>query len=353
MEETRFADIGKREAVARLFADSPFSGETPLRFETPAKGARITHASRLLLEGIDFDLVYFPLKHLGYKVVVAVTGELYAALARPQTLTVVLGISAKLDFAQVRELWSGIVAAAREHGYGQVALDLTPSCNGLTISLSATGQTELLTDRRRPAPKSKDLLCVSGCLGAAYLGLRLLEREKRTFEAGGPGGGGVAAGGTSTADGDGVSRSALETYRMLVGAYLKPELPAGALAALEEAGIYPSAGCFITHGLADAVKRLALQTGLGAKVYADKIPFEGNSFQLGRELDIDPVSAAMNGGDDFRILWAVPILSLEKFRRDFQTFDIIGHLALPEAGTVLVTPDGAELPLRAPGWPED
>ena len=105
--------------------------------------------------------------------------------------------------------------------------------------------------------------------------------------------------------------------------------------------------------LSDAVKRLALETGLGAKIYADKIPFEGNSFQLGRELDLDPVSAAMNGGEDCRLLFAVPILSLEKFRRDFQTFDIIGHLAQPEAGTVLVTPDGAELPLRAPGWPED
>ena len=335
MEDTRFADIGKIEAVRRLYEGTPYQACRNCRFEAPAKGAFVTQASRMLLEGIDFDLVYFPLKHLGYKGVVAVTGELYAALARPQVLSVVLGISAKLDFADIRELWTGIVAAAREHGYASLALDLMPSRNGLSISLSATGVTPLLTEKRRPAPKSKDLLCVSGSLGAAYLGLQVLEREKKQFEA------------------SATEHPSLETYRMLVGSYLKPELPAGVPASFEEAEIYPSAGCFITHGLSDAVKRLAQETGLGAKVYADKIPFEGNSFQLGRELDLDPVSAAMNGGDDCRLLFAVPILQLEKFRRDFQTFDIIGHLAQPEAGTVLVTPDGVELPLSAPGWPED
>ena len=342
MEETRFADIGKRAAIARLYEGTPFREVRNPRFEGAAgagqgplaAGDCVTHASKLLLEGIDFDLVYFPLKHLGYKAVIAVTGELYAVLAHPQTLSVVLGISAKLDFAHIRELWSGVVAAAREHGFTEVALDLAPSRNGLAVSVSATGLTKQLTARRRPAPKSKDLLCVSGSLGAAYLGMRVLEREKKTF--------------VSEA-----KQPALETYRMLVGAYLKPELPAGVVAAFEDSEIYPSAGCLVTDGLSDAVKRLALETGLGAKIYADKIPFEGNSFQLGKELDVDPIAAAMNGGDDLKLLFAVPILSLEKFRRDFQAFDIIGHLAQPEAGTTLVTPDGAELPLRAPGWPEE
>ena len=334
MEETRFADIGKRAAVTRLYEGTPYREIRVATFDAALKGDVTVQASKLLLEGIDFDLMYFPLKHLGYKAVVSVTGELLASLAHPKVLSVVLGISAKLDFAQIRELWSGIVTAAREFGYADVAMDLQPSRNGLTISVSATGATPLLTARRRPSPKSKDLLCVSGSLGAAYLGMCLLEREKKQFEAG-------------------TEQSALETYRMLVGAYLKPELPAGVVGAFEEAEIYPSAGCFITHGLSDAVKRLALETGLGAKVYAEKIPFEGNSFQLGQELGVDPIAAAMNGGDDFKLLFAVPILHLEKFRRDFQTFDIIGHLAQAEAGTSLVLPEGAEIPLRAPGWPED
>ena len=149
------------------------------------------------------------------------------------------------------------------------------------------------------------------------------------------------------------NREEMEKYRMQVGAYLKPELDPGVVGRLEEAGIIPSAGCFITEGLADAVKRLAAETGLGAKVYADRIPFEGNSFEIGRKLDIDPVSAAMNGGEDFQLLFTIPISRAEEFRRDFQTFDIIGHLAQNEVGTVLVTPEGLEFPLRSQAWKEE
>jgi thiamine-monophosphate kinase len=106
----------------------------------------------------------------------------------------------------------------------------------------------------------------------------------------------------------------------------------------------------VSHGLSDTLKRLSRDSGLGVKVYAEKIPFEGNSFAFGKEMDIDPVSAAMNGGDDMRLLFVVPILSAEKFRREFQTFDIIGHMAQPEVGAVLVTPEGVELPVKAQGW---
>ena len=141
-------------------------------------------------------------------------------------------------------------------------------------------------------------------------------------------------------------------YKMLVGDYLRPELEASVVDRLEDIEIYPSYGYFVTRGLSDALKRLTRDSGLGAKVYADKIPFEGGSFQLGKELDLDPVSAAMNGGDDNRLLLTIPILHLEKFRREFQTFDIIGHLAQPDAGAVLVTPEGVEFPIKAQGWSE-
>ena len=287
----------------------------------------------MYLEGVDFNLVYFPLKHLGYKTVIGAVGELYAALAHPKLLSVVLGVSSKLDFEQIKELWLGITVAAKEHGFEAVNLDLQPSQNGLFISVSATGETSLLTDKRRLAAKSKDLICVSGSLGAAFLGLQVLERGAREFHE------------------KGVQPDMTE-YRMLVGDYLRPELDADIVKKLEDAEIYPSYGYFVTKGLADAVKRLTRDSGLGAKIYAEKIPFEGNSFRLGKELDMDPVSAAMNGGDDMRLLFVVPILHLEKFRRDFQTFDIVGHLALPEAGEVLVTPEGVEFPIKAPGWSE-
>lgn len=330
MAELHFSDLGRVEAIRQLYEGTPFRAFESPAFES-ADRAVVTSVSRLFVEGIDFNLVYFPLKHLGWKCVTAVSGELYAAFSHPKALQLRFGVSAKLDFKEIRELWEGAAAAAREYGFRTVGLDLTPSPNGLVISVSACGETTRLMEKRRSAPKSKDLLCVSGNLGAAYLGLQLLERGRGCFEEGKP-------------------LPQLERYRMIVGNYLKPELDASILSRLEEADIYPSAGVFVTRGLSDAVKCLARDTGLGAKLYADHIPFEGNSFELGKELDIDPVSAAMNGGDDYRVLFTVPILSMERFRREFQAFSIVGHLALPGVGTVLVTPDGVELPLRAQGW---
>ena len=327
-----FDQLGRREAIRLLFEGTPYAPFSDGRFEAPA-GESVVPASRVLLEGIDFDLVYFPLKHLGYKSVAGVTGELYASLATPRSLSVVLGLSAKLAFERVRELWGGVVAAASEFGYTSLSLDLQPSRNGLTISVSAVGCTP---SGERPAPASKDLICVSGALGAAYLGLQVLERGKARFDGG--------------ADGP---DSELERFRMLVAAYLKPELPAGLPDALRDSGITPSASLFVDRGLADALLRLVASTGLGAKVYADRIPFEGGSFDLGKMLDLDPVSAAMNGGDDCRVLLVVPISQFERFRHDFQAFDIIGHLAQSDVGAVLVSPDGLEHPVSAPGWPSN
>ena len=327
-----FSDIGKVEAIDQLYRLSAYHPVPGLTYSAE-KGGKVYTAARMYLEGIDFNLVYFPLKHLGYKCVVGVVGELYATLAHPKLLNVILGISSKLDLEQIKELWTGITVAAKEHGFEAVNLDLQPSNNGLFISLAATGETSLLTDKRRMAAKSKDLLCVSGSLGAAYLGMQVLEKGRRDFEKTG-------------------RQPDMTSWRMLVGDYLRPELDSSVVSKLEDAEIYPSYGYFVTRGLGDALKRLQRDSGLGAKVYADRLPFEGNTFQLGKQLDIDPISAAFNGGDDMRLLFAVPILQLEKFRRDFQTFDIIGHLAQPEAGTVLVTPEGVELPVKAQGWRE-
>ena len=327
-----FAELGRNEAVRQLFEGTgyrPF-GE-PLWLEAGERDC-ITTATALLLEGIDFDLVYFPLKHLGRKAVLRATGELYAVMARPETLSVQLGVSAKLDFPQIRELWSGIVAAAHEHGFRSLSLDLQPSRNGLTLSLSATGRHAAATSAARPQAQSKDLICVSGAMGAAFLGLRVLERERQNFDRGA------------------AETKALESYKMLVGAYLRPELDPQTVPQLASSGITPSYGYFVTRGLADALLRLRRDSGLGVKVYADKIPFEGGSFALGKELDLDPVSAAMSGGEDYHLLYVVPMAQFERFRKDFQTFDIIGHLARPEVGAVLVSPDGLEHNVSAPGW---
>lgn len=315
MPTPTFAQLGRTESIRQLFEGSGYQAfAEPLFSEI---NGYATTVSKLYTEGTDFNLVYFPLKHLGYKCVVGATGELLAVMSQPQTLSVVLGVSAKLDFEQIKELWSGVVVAAKEFGYKQLSLDLVPSRNGLTISLSALGAES--KDIARPTAQSKDLICVSGSLGAAYLGQQVLEHKPEE----------------------------LEKYKMLVAAYLKPELQANILSTLEDAKIVPSYGYFVTRGLADAVKRLVRDSSLGAKIYAERIPFEGNSFALGKELDIDPISAAMNGGDDYRLLFTIPLSQYERFRTDFQVFDIIGHLALPEAGAALVTPDGLEHEITA------
>ena len=181
MAET-FAEIGRVEAIRRLFEGSGYAAfEAPLSVGGEGDGSAVA-ASRLLLEGTDFSLVYFPLKHLGYKSVVSVTAELYAAMARPRTLSITLGISSKLDYEQVSELWSGVLVAAKEHGYEHLSLDLVPSRNGLAISIAAEGFRKASTEEKRPAPASKDLICVSGSLGSAYFGQQVLEHKPDELE---------------------------------------------------------------------------------------------------------------------------------------------------------------------------
>ena len=321
MQKT-FADLGRVAAIKELFEGTGFQPFYEPLFIDTAKAGYATTSNKVLLEGVDFNLEYFPLKHLGYKSVLAATGELYAVRSTPKTLAVVLGVSAKLDFEQIKELWSGIVTAAKEHGFASLSLELQPSKNGLCISVTATGVEP--AGIKRPKAQSMDLICVSGRLGAAFLGQQVLEHKPEE----------------------------LEKYKMMLASYLKPELEAQLPQQLTDAGVDPSFGYFVGKGLADAVLRLNRDSGLGVKIYADKIPFEGNSFALGRDLDIDPVSAAMNGGDDFKLLFVIPILQLEKFRKNFQTFDIIGHLAQKDVGSVLVTPDGVELTMTAQGWNE-
>ena len=333
MAEETFSDLGRVEAISRLYEGTSYKPFDSSWFETSGKSF-ITSQSRTFLEGIDFDLTYFPLKHLGYKCVTAVTGELYAEFSHPRTMDVRLGISAKLDFKHIKEVWEGIVTAAKEHGYNKVSLDLVPSPNGLAVSISSVGETSQLMGKRRPAAKSMDLICVSDNLGAAFMGFQVLEREKRAFEK----------------SGDAKAQPKLDDYKNLIGAYLKPQISASIINQMEDSDIVPSYGYLVTRGLADAVKRLVRDSGLGAKIYVDKLPFAGKTFELGKEMNIDPMSAALNGGEDYRLLFTIPIGKHDKFRHDFQTFDVIGHLAKPEVGAVVVTPDGVELPMKAQGW---
>lgn len=333
MEKTRdmrteIASIGKQAALARLLENSGFKNENPIRIKE--KGECVT-AHRTVLEGVDFDLVYTPLKHLGYKAVLGVLGDLYAALHQPVSVSVDLGLSKRFCYEDIEQLCEGITAACREHGVKHLSLDLLPSVNGLCISMSACGLQKKAVVEQLPEAKNMDLICLSGHVGAAYMGLHVLEREKAAFTA---------------SD----KQPNLEQYKAVLGSYLSPEIKPDTASRFVEAGILPSAGYFVNKGLAAAALQLSKDTGFGVKLYLEKIPISSQTFAVAEEINMDAITAAMNGGDDCRFIFTVPIEKHEAIRRDFQDYDVIGHLARPEVGAVMVTPEGAELTIQAQGY---
>ena len=324
-QRTEFSQIGHRAAVARLFEGSGYTNSPEIKI---ADGIA---SHKLMAQGVDFDLVYNPLKHLGYKAVLNVLGEIYAAFHRPRALSLAVGVSSHFAFEDIAELWGGVLAAAKEHGIKELHLDLFPSINGLQISLMATGAQSRTVAGKIPAASSKDLLCLSGNVGAAYMGQHVLEREKGAF---------LAAGEENAKQPD------LSKYKYLLSQYLCPEIPANVIDRFTKGGFYPTAGVFDCRGLAEAVNSLCEKTGFGAKLYLDRLPIASETFEMAAEVNIDAVTAAINGGDDYRLIYTIPLSRYEEFKREIQTFDVIGHLAHSDVGSVLVTPDGAELPLR-------
>ena len=324
---TEISTLGKEETLRRLFDNSGFNNGSVLRLDEKEKG-EVAASHKILLEGIDFDLVYTPLKHLGYKAVLYAIGDLYAAFRSPVALSVSLGLSSRFSLEDVQELWQGVLAGVREHGIRHLSLDLNPSLNGLCISLSAVGTQKKSLLAELPAPKNMDLICLSGRVGAAYMGMHVLEREKASFNRDG-------------------KQPDLGKYRNILAAYLSPEVKPNTVSRFIDTKVFPSSGRFITRGLGDAVLHLAAETGFGAKLYLERIPLSNETFAMAEELDMDPVTAAMNGGDDYQFLFTVPIGKNDILRRDFQEYDVIGHLARPETGVVMVTPEGAEIPIRA------
>lgn len=319
MEET-FKSLGKARAIKKLYENSGFAAAINPYFE--CSDGYSTSSSRLLLEGIDFDLTFFPLAHLGYKAVLEVTGDLFSTLSVPKTLKITIGLSSKLDFKECQTLFSGVCSAAKDFEYQDIALDIVPSLTGLSIAVAANGLCDKKTASARPVAKSMDLICISNNVGAAFLGEQILRKAAPLPEK--------------------ERQKKLEHYKQLVGAYLKPELSPFTLKALKESNIIPSFAWFCKESLRETVTSLCASSGLGAKIYVDKLPFAAGSIDAAKELGIDPLQAALSGGEDCCMLFTIPIGSHERFRHDFQSWDVIGHLARPEVGAVVVSPDGLE-----------
>jgi thiamine-monophosphate kinase len=321
-----FSDISKQEALRRLYESV---NEKPCSSAVLRDDA-IAAAQAVMLEGVDFDLTYTPLMHLGRKAVLACIGKLYAQMCNPHGISVVLGLSAKLTFDNVTELWKGIAAAAHEHNVDELHLDLKPSLTGLMISVTAVG--EKVVDL---VPFSNmDLVCLSGNVGGAFFGQQVLQREKDVF----------AKAGNAAPQPD------LSKYRFVVGAYLSPTMYTDVAERFKEFNVTPSGGVFLSIPLANGVKELQHESGFGIKIYTEKIPLDSGTVEASEEFGVDGMTAALHGGDDYRFLFTIPISQADAFRKDFQDYDIIGHLAQPEVGAVVVTSDGAELTLKAQGY---
>ena len=322
-KRTSIEEVGKINLIERLLSQTGESNDHLW-----------INSHKLLLEGLDFDLVYTPLKHLGYKAISCVLGPIYAQNHIPDNISINIGLSKKYFVEDIEELWSGMVAALEEHKVNSVQLDLLPSLTGLTISLSSQGKQERELFVQTPKPLSGDLICITGNLGAAYMGLQLLEREKALFS-----------------DNPTVQPH-LENYKFILKSYLNPQVNTSVIELLNQNSIIPSDGIFISNGLADAVKRVCRKSGLGAKIFLDKIPIATQTFLMAEELNIDATTAALNGGDDFQFLYTIPLSKYESVQKEIPQLDIIGHLCSADFGTILITPDGTELELKAQGWGE-
>ena len=284
-------------------------------------------------EGVDFDLTYFPLKHLGYKIVTAGISDLLAMNATPSQITVSLGVSAKIPVEALQDLYEGIAFACKEQRLDLVGGDTRASMTGLVISVTALGHAPKERIVYRRGAQLHDLICITGNLGAAYMGLQLLEREKRVL--------------ADVAD----PEPQFKGYEYLLERYLKPRPRTDIVAALAEEKIVPTAMIDLSDGLASDLMQLCRSSHCSARIYLDRIPIARQTSALAEELHADPVVAALNGGEDYELLFTVPLSMQEQVMR-LGLVDVIGHITAESTGCYLVTPDGSDIKLRAQGFPE-
>lgn len=285
----------------------------------------------ILLEGIHFDLVYTPLKHLGYKAVMVNLSDICAMNAKPTQILISLGVSKRFSLEAVDELYEGILLACKKHNVDLIGGDTSSSLTGLTINITAIGEVEENKICKRSGAQETDLICLSGDLGAAYLGFQLLEREKQVFNA------------------NPNMQPEFKSRTYLLSRFLRPEARVDVINNLELAGIIPTSMIDISDGLASEIIHICKASNVGARIYLDKLPIASDSFAFAEELNLDPVTAAMNGGEDYELLFTVP-LSLHDKIKDIGGIDVIGHITSAEQGVFLVPPQGDDIAIVAQGF---
>ena len=286
----------------------------------------------LLLEGVHFDLVYTPLKHLGYKAAVVNFSDIYAMNGTPKQITVSLGVSKRFSVEDMEQLYAGIRLACENYNVDIVGGDTTSSLTGLTISITCIGEADKEKVVYRNGAQETDLICVSGNLGAAYMGLQLLEREKKVL---------------TGADKDVQPDFAGREY--ILERQLKPEARKDIIEKLAEAGIQPTSMMDISDGLSSELMHICKQSHAGCRIYEEHIPIDYQTAVMAEEFNMNLTTCALNGGEDYELLFTVPIADHERVQ-DIEGIRLIGHITKPELGCALITRDGQEFELKAQGW---
>ncbi len=337
---TEIAELGEFGLIDRLTKDIVATtratvkgvGDDAAVMDFGAGDSLALLSSDMLLEGVDFDLTYFPLRHLGYKAVTVGASDILAMNGVPTQLTLSLGVSAKLSVEDLEELYAGARAACGELGCDLVGGDTRASVTGLVIAVSVVGTVPRDRIAYRSGARENDLICITRDLGAAYLGLHLLERERRALA-------GVAD-----------PQPRFEGYEYLLERQLRPRARRDVIDALAAEGIVPTSMIDISDGLASDLLQICRSSACGARIYLDRLPIARESYALAGELHIDPVVAALNGGDDHELLFTVPLGMQEQVARLGLGIEIIGHITPASTGAALVTPDGSDVPVKAQGF---
>lgn len=285
----------------------------------------------LLMEGVHFDLTYVPLKHLGYKSAMVNISDIYAMNGTPRQMTVSLALSKRFCIEDMEEFYEGLKLACAHHNVDIVGGDTTSSYTGLAISITCIGDAPKDRIVYRNGAKETDLICVSGDLGAAYMGLQLLEREKKVFE------------GQKEVNPD------FSGKEYLLERQLKPEARGDIIKKLAELHIKPTAMMDISDGLSSELMHICSQSNTGCRIYEERIPLDYQTAVMAEELNMNVTTCALNGGEDYELLFTVPLADNEKVSQ-MENVRVIGYITKPELGLALITRDGQEFELKAQGW---
>ena len=336
-QQTSISELGEFGLIDRLTRDIQIKNNSTIKgvgddaaiLEYGEK--QIVVSSDLLTEGIHFNLMYVPLKHLGYKAVIVNLSDVCAMNAIPKQIVVSIAVSGKFSVEAVEELYTGINMACEKYGVDLVGGDTTSSLTGLTISITVLGEVEKENVVLRGGAKANDLLCVTGDLGGAYMGLQLLERENEVYKV------------------NPNMQPQLLGYDYILQRQLHPEARADIVLAFQKLGIKPTSMIDISDGLSSEIHHLCKNSGLGCSLYEEKVPLDFQTKKMAEEMNINPLVAALNGGEDYELLFTLDLKDYDKIKND-PDFTIIGHITEAAEGVNLITGAGSAIPLVAQGW---